>query len=77
MFARRQIERVETVVCGRGHIKYQIPKILAPVRKKRPVYWTSTEAEGVNAMTETLLFTDGWNILPWYGEGKSDIRGLA
>ena len=65
------------MVCGRGHIELQCPKILALVREKRLVYWTSTEPEGVKAMTEFSLFTDGCKILPLYGEGKSDIRGLA
>ena len=65
------------MVCGREHIKLQCPRILAPLRKKRPVYWTSAELEGVNSKTEPSLFTDGRNMLLLYSEGKSDIRGLA
>ena len=77
MFAQCQIEKVETVVCGRGHIELQCPKISAPVRKKSPVYWTSRETEGVSAMTGPLQSTNGCNILPLYDGEKSDIQGLA
>ena len=47
LFARRKMETVEVVVCGRAHGRaarnLRVARMIDLVRKKNPVYWTRKE----------------------------------